>query len=478
MEKKCPQCDEPVLTRSEQAKYCSAQCKQRAKYIRKRDKGRSKTFKGRDYNQQGGREFKDKTEFSGDTGYIERILDHQISTPEELLKACNIDPAEWTVVTMSVAAWSTGMKFKATKSGEVGEAAEIVDEDGHAVDAKIKYAQQYSVRAKLARNHQGRFARAVIDGLLEDCAKKSPKPPRITYAPLHVKSGNMAEVSLYDHHFGLLAWGKETGWQDYDLDKADALWDTATDKLFERIQPHNLQQITMVMGNDLFHVDSRRNMTFAGTPQDVDTRYRKLVQHVNAIVRDQIDRMREIAPVRVITIPGNHDPETVFHLGEVLHAYYHNDPHVEIDIEPAPRKYYRWGRNLVGLQHGTCGKGALQKLPMIMARERQRDWSDTWYRFFNTGHLHHESSMDIQGVIVRRMMNLVPPCAWASENLYVGSARGAQAFIMNDQEGLIAEPRYQVPDDSPPAIIDDAQRARDIVAQGVSAREGLTKGLS
>ena len=54
-------------------------------------------------------------------------------------------------------------------------------------------------------------------------------------------------------------------------------------------------------------------------------------------------------PVDVVVIPGNHDFERSYYMGAYLEAWFNEDPQVYVNNGASPRKYYKFGKVLLGL---------------------------------------------------------------------------------------------------------------------------------
>jgi hypothetical protein len=160
---------------------------------------------------------------------------------------------------------------------------------------------------------------------------------------------------------------------------------------------------------------------------------------------DQIERLRQRAPVLVCVMPGNHDALSMLHIGEVLTAWFRNDPLVEIDNRPLPRKYLEWGANLIGVQHGDRGKPT--RWSQLMPVEAPDAWSRTRHRSILTGHLHIErmEQDEVNGVKVWRVPSLAPPDYWHATQGFVGSKQAALAFHWHIDEGLVGTAAYTAP---------------------------------
>ncbi len=234
--------------------------------------------------------------------------------------------------------------------------------------------------------------------------------------PLKVEDPHLVEISPFDIHVGKLGWGEEVG-EDYDTSIAVQRFKCAvSDLLYRTAQSHPLSEIVFPMGNDLTHIDTKAYTTTAGTLQDTDTLYHQIFRTSVRINVWAIRAMRAVAPVKVKVIPGNHDRITTFCIGEVIAAAFENDPLVEIDNSPRMRKYHRYGVNLLGYTHGDQEKHI--DLPLIMADEAAKDWSETWVREWHIGHRHNKrqfkwmSTDQIRTTGVRILPSLTGQDAW------------------------------------------------------------------
>ena len=63
--------------------------------------------------------------------------------------------------------------------------------------------------------------------------------------------------------------------------------------------------------------------------------------------------LSERAPVRVVVVPGNHDEESMLHMGDALEALYENTlTHVTVDNSRPLMKAYKYGECLLIFDHG------------------------------------------------------------------------------------------------------------------------------
>ena len=249
-------------------------------------------------------------------------------------------------------------------------------------------------------------------------------------------------VNIFDLHLGKMAWGEETG-EDYDINIAKERFKTALNDLIAKTSGHRFKKVLFPVGNDIYNSDKSLpfSATTAGTPQADDTRWQKLFRTGTELITQAAIRLSDIAPVDVVTVFSNHDFERVFYLGEVLSAVFANNPNISVDNSPKARKYYKFGCCLLGLAHGHNEKP--QDLPLIMAQEASSDWSNTWYREWLLGHLHHkvkyitQDAKDYRGVRVTYLTSPSAPDAWHYQKAFTGAIKGAEAFVYDESEGLV-----------------------------------------
>lgn len=259
----------------------------------------------------------------------------------------------------------------------------------------------------------------------------------------HQDSGLLLEFFCPDLHFGKLSWEEETG-ENYDIKIAGNILRKAADQIIQNASKFNIARILFPIGNDFLQADTIFNTTTAGTSQDVDTRHHKMFREGYKLLIEIIERLSEIAPVDVVSVPGNHDQACSLYIAEVLSCYYHQNNNVTVDSRANLRKYYRWGKNLIGFTHGDKEKCA--QLPLIMATEAKKDWFDTKYRFWHLGHIHTKRMFidENAGVLMKTFPSLSAADAWHYNKGYVGNVRSATACIFDKEKGLVAELNYNL----------------------------------
>jgi len=354
-------------------------------------------------------------DFDGDKAVLSTRRKN-VRTLDELLAYMEVDLELWDVERYVINKWEVGAKDD---------------------NSKVQVTPLYQVKAWLKRKTPSRIKIAITE-LLAEFKTHSPVRKKVRYPKT---AGNLLEVDIFDPHFGKLCWSDEVR-KNYDLKIAAAEYGAAVTGLLHRTKGFDISRIVYPVGNDFFHADNINNTTTAGTTQDVDGRWQKSFVNGRKAVIAAILELREIAPVDILMIPGNHDTERVFYLGEVLAGWMSRTPGVTVNNKPTFRKYYHFGKNLIGYTHGNCEKPA--NLPLIMATEEPVAWSHTKFREFHTGHIHHKRTMnfftaqEFNSIRVRSLSSLTPADAWHHKMGYEG-LRSASAFVWNETEGCIGE---------------------------------------
>lgn len=262
------------------------------------------------------------------------------------------------------------------------------------------------------------------------------------------KSGLMLEIALNDHHFGKLAWSRETGGRPYDINIASAMYSRALDVLLDRAKGHDYEQILLVAGNDYLHANDSTGHTANGTLLDTDCRFQKTYKIARQNLCEAIERLRQIAPVKVLACYGNHDTTSMWTLADSVECYFSKDPRVTVDNEPIYRKYHQWGKCGIMFTHGDLGKRP--DFPLVFATDQPQMFGSTQFREVHTGHNHTTKTEEFHGVRVRTLPSLTPADAWHANNMYINNLRSAVAFAWSKDEGIIAE--YTYCDDAYPVL--------------------------
>ncbi len=359
---------------------------------------------------------------------------------DALIKKANVDLDIWEVSEARIKdnEWDVTMKMKKGSK------------ESYETYAEKHTNYQFYIEIKLVRKTHiiawDQFKRELI----EDIKKHSPKVK--TYKYPEIEDPHLLEVNIFDLHLGKLGWHEETGSSNYDSKIAAKRFMEGIVGLVKKAEGFPIERILFPAGNDFFNSDNSYPypMTTKGTPQQDDLRWQQVFRNGRKLIMEGVDYLSTIAPVDILMIPSNHDFQKSFYLGEVLEVAYANNPNVSVNNSPNPRKYYQYGRNLIGLAHGRPQNEALNRLIMVMPQEAPKMWASTKFREWHLGDIHHKrvwklkSEEDYQGINVRYMRSLAGDDAWHNQQAFKGAIRGCEAYIWAREWGMIANLNYNI----------------------------------
>lgn len=239
-----------------------------------------------------------------------------------------------------------------------------------------------------------------------------------------------------DMHYGKHGWADETG-RGYSREAARTLLLEKTARLLKMAQRYGPpSKIITVVGSDWFHIDGDAGGTTAGTAQDMDGTPHQIVREGIELAIEQLSLLRQIAPLEIFYMGGNHDRILGYALLCTVKAWFHNDTEVTVHESARPRQYYRNEHTLLGFTHGDGAKAA--DLPMLMATEVPYEWGQTRNHAWFTGHLHHEVTRDDYGVMSYQLSSLSGTDRWHAQKGYGNARRSMSAYVVDHAEGVIA----------------------------------------
>lgn len=285
------------------------------------------------------------------------------------------------------------------------------------------------VKTNLKATAEFEIMKDAIDGLLEDI--KSTHVP--VEAPMISNDDLITVYNMGDPHIGAFSWAKETG-EDFDLKIASQDLRAAM-KALVASSPASKQCLLIDLG-DYFHADSMDNATRkSGNVLDVDTRWAKVLQiGLDIMVELVEDALLKHETVTVVNAIGNHNEHSAVFISAFLLAWFRNDPRVIIDDTPGLFSYHQFGKCLIGVTHGHTTKAS--DLPEIMAFDCEKIWSETEFRYWYTGHVHHDQTKEYRTCKVETFRTLAARDAWHAGQGY-RSGRDMKAIVLHRNYGEI-----------------------------------------
>jgi hypothetical protein len=267
---------------------------------------------------------------------------------------------------------------------------------------------------------------------IRDAFEDMKAAPKIT-PPAHVVDDLCTVWPLMDVHFGMLAWGRETGGPDYDTKVAADDMRHAFAKVCA-ITPDSAEGV-LIIGGDFFHADDNRAETPANRHKlDVDTRHWRVLDLGVALIAEVIDTLaNKHSQLTIRVLRGNHDEHSHAILTFALAQRYRDTAHITVDKDPRDIFMKQWGRCMIAAHHGD--KARAERMTLYLSDVCQF-WSDTRHRFCFTGHVHHDHSKDIGPLKWESLRAFTAPDAYASSMGYA-SRRALQAITFHKRDGVV-----------------------------------------
>ena len=348
----------------------------------------------------------------------------RVTSLDEALAFFEVDLERWEVASYICNVWEQGAK---------GEKASTI-------------TPLYQVKLTLKPRPAVFETRELLEHVVARAERKAPRRPgRIFRKP--PKAGGLVVLNVFDLHLGKFCWGKETGGENYDAKIAARVYGQAFREMVEQIKGFGLpvKRVLIPFGNDFLNANNEEGTTAKGTPQHNDGRQQRTYAKGFDITEEAVDWVaQELGPVDLLAVPGNHDPDEVFRLAHALRIAFRHHPQVQVDDSPGTRKYYRFGKVLIGLDHGD--EISAKDLPLQMAAQRPQDWAETaaGCREWLLGHVHHRRAREFDceaedgPVMVRWFPSLAPADVWHSKKGFNLSARSAEWLFYGPSDRLEA----------------------------------------
>lgn len=272
------------------------------------------------------------------------------------------------------------------------------------------------------------------DNIVEAMNNHSPKYEKIER--VMPEDGHLLVLDPADIHIGKLCSAFETG-EEYNNNIAVKRVHDGIDGILSKSSGFNIDQILLIIGNDVLHVDTPKRTTTSGTPQDTDGMWYDNFLLAKKLYVEVIEKLMCIADVHVTFNPSNHDYMNGFFLADAIQSWFRLSENITFDCSIAHRKYFRYYSNLIGTTHGDGAKQ--NELGPLMAEEAKQHWGHTNHRYFYTHHVHHKTSKDYIGLTVESLRSPSGIDSWHHIKGYgIGGVKAVEGFIHDKNHGQIA----------------------------------------
>lgn len=320
-------------------------------------------------------------------------------------------------------------KFRQKNKG-LSDECEAVGIDLATVKHYWYKGEHYSINSKGAVDNGYDEIR---NSLISEIKSYAPQYPKIDYK--ETEDGHLLLISPADVHIGKLCTFFETN-EDYNSQIAVSRVIDGVKGILNKVKGFEIDKIVLVIGNDILHVDTPKNTTTSLTHQDTDVMWYTAFLMAKRLYVDVIELLMQVAPVHIMYNPSNHDYAHGFLLADTISSWFSKAEDITFDVSINHRKYFAYGKNLIGTTHGDGAKNT--DLPLLMAHEAAGNWASSVHRYIYTHHIHHKQSKDYMSVCVEALRSPSGTDSWHHRNGYQHSPKAVEGFLHHKEFGQVA----------------------------------------
>lgn len=256
-------------------------------------------------------------------------------------------------------------------------------------------------------------------------------PARRIAPPKSFAADTCNVLPFYDVHWGMAAWRRETGGQDYDFDLARDDVMRGLEAVLARA-PRAKRGI-LLLGGDLFHADDNTAKTPGHKhPLDVAGRMFQATDTLIEVLKYTITRALEHHDEIVVRVlRGNHDENSHRVVAFALREWLRDQPNATIDMDPRDLFMHQWGRTGLFGQHGD------RQSPVdfvLKVSDSCPFYSATPHRYGYTGHKHKMEAQRIGGFNWERLEPFAPADVYGASWV---NRRGIKIDSYDSQRGRV-----------------------------------------
>ena len=247
----------------------------------------------------------------------------------------------------------------------------------------------------------------------------------------YLKGDKLLLLDIADLHLNLQASMFTTN-NEYDINIACNNFNKVIDDVLSRTSNYIFNKIIFIIGGDMLNADNLQGTTTKGTPQENCLHYYDACEKLYELTINAIDKLSDIAPVDVLYVPGNHDEVTGYKLAKFIQAWYRDSEVVNVDYAPLPRKYYKFGKNLLCFMHD----GKVKEIPALISDEARQYWSEVDNVEVFLQHFHTEQVLvENHNIRIQRLPTISGNSKWTNDSGYTAKKQ-CKSFIFDKEQGL------------------------------------------
>ena len=322
------------------------------------------------------------------------ISENDSKNPDFILNAHGYDPEYWVLVNAISNYWN-GMRPK---------------------DAGLLTLAQSKITVRPKTNKD--FSLSDIDKFFSNYKHI---PVKSNYEPKGYDiNGVIVEINIADIHIGNAEHSKT---HETIEDRVNYV----IEDILKRVGNIKVKSFYLVQLGDVLQYDTEGRTTTGGTRITYNGDSNSTIfDKAASVLINAVEKLKNIAPVELICIYGNHDRILSYGLSKAIEFYYRNDKYVSVDAGHDTRKFRKFGNNLVFWQHGDMSK---KNLKSILYREAREEYGQTRFAEIHCGHWHHQQTMEEDGMIIRYLPSLTSADEWHQLSGYVGAVMSVCSFV-------------------------------------------------
>ena len=308
-------------------------------------------------------------------------------TPENVLAKFGYNPELWELQTWRFGKWEVA----------------IADEDENRVCTTIKCVIKPKVKSKLDIDEVVKISKEVFSKEIKPLKlSKQAKKPKLD-------DKKLLFITAIEAHLGKLSNTIDTN-TTYDH---KIVRDRVRKVFKETIELQEQQQCgtcLVIVGGDYFNSESN-GMTTGGTPQQNDTRYKKMYQVGLDLMAEGIISLRDkFNKVDIKLEAGNHSRDMEFFLYMALQQRFNGDDVIKFSDDYKYTQNYMFGQCGLFFNHG---EGNQKRLVNSIPAEFYDDYGKTKFRYLMEQHLHiREVKQEQNGLISYRTPSICETDEW------------------------------------------------------------------
>ena len=176
---------------------------------------------------------------------------------------------------------------------------------------------------------------------------------------------------------------------------------------------------------------------------DMDGDYGDSVAAQVRVYRRSIDLLlKSHNKVILMMVRGNHNSSTSRCMNVMLQAFYDNEPRVEVMDNAMKFQKVVYGNNLLVTHHGD--KMTPKRAFEYIVGGLSELWGSCKHRHCLMGHIHHETSVELGGMLFSTFQALPASDAWHADSGFTGAKRTMSAIVYDKEHGWQTQHRVGI----------------------------------